>query len=267
MQLQEKVAVITGSTAGVGLAYARALAAAGAHLLINGPGGDDQNEPTRSALEREFKVKVMYSSANVASPAEIAAMVEEVVRNFGSIDILIAHPGATGNPGIPLASAVEDIPLATWDDVIAVNLSSAFYITRAVVPHMKARGWGRIIATGSAFSLVAATSKSAYVAAKHGIAGLTKALALELATHGITVNCISPGHVWTPAVERPILEAMKARGLTRDQAIDEILAGAHPTRAFVTPEQVAAAALFLCSDAASQITGANISVDGGWTAA
>ena len=267
MKQHTKVAVITGSTGGVGLAYARALAAEDVQLVINGPGDPAEIESLRSALEQEFKVSVMYSPADVADPEAILAMINDTAAHFGSIDILIAHPGAAGNPGLPLASAVEDIPVKTWRDVVDINLSSAFYAMRAAVPHMKRQRWGRIICTGSAYSLVASPLKSAYIAAKHGIAGLTKAMALEVAAQGITVNCISPGHVWVPALEKPILEAMKSRSLTREQACTELLGGTHATNSFVTPEQVAAVAVFLCSDAASQITGANLSVDAGWTAA
>jgi 3-hydroxybutyrate dehydrogenase len=190
--------------------------------------------------------------------------IEEMVRlgesTFGSVDILV------NNAGIQFVSPVEDFPVEKWDQIIAINLSSAFHAIRAAVPGMKARGWGRIINTASAHSLVASPFKSAYVAAKHGIAGLTKTVALEVATHGITVNCISPGYVWTPLVERQIPDTMKARGLTKEQVINDVLLEAQPTKQFVTVEQVAALAVFLCSDAASQMSGANLSMDGGWTA-
>jgi 3-hydroxybutyrate dehydrogenase len=179
---------------------------------------------------------------------------------FGSVDILV------NNAGIQFVSPVEDFPVEKWDQIIAINLTSAFHAIRAAVPGMKARKWGRIINTASAHSLVASPFKSAYVAAKHGIAGLTKTVALEVATHGITVNCISPGYVWTPLVERQIPDTMKARGLTKEQVINDVLLEAQPTKQFVTVEQVAALAVFLCSDAASQMSGANLSMDGGWTA-
>ena len=181
-------------------------------------------------------------------------------KTFGSVDILV------NNAGIQFVSPIEDFPVEKWDQIIAINLSSAFHAIRAAVPGMKARGWGRIINTASAHSLVASPFKSAYVAAKHGIAGLTKTVALEVATHGITVNCISPGYVWTPLVERQIPDTMKARGLTKEQVINDVLLEAQPTKQFVTVDQVAALAVFLCSDAASQMTGANLSMDGGWTA-
>jgi 3-hydroxybutyrate dehydrogenase len=261
MSLKSKSAVVTGSTSGIGLAYARALAAEGANVLINGFGDAAEIEAIRSGLEREFGVKAVYSPADMTRPAEIAAMVEQAASAFGSVDIAIA------NAGVQFVSPVEDFPIEKWDQIIAINLTSAFHVIRAVVPHMKAKGWGRIISTASAHSLAASPFKSAYVSAKHGIAGLTKTVALELATHKITVNCISPGYVWTPLVEKQIPDTMKARGLTREQVINDVLLDAQPTKEFVTSEQVAALAVFLCSDAASQITGANLSMDGGWTAA
>jgi 3-hydroxybutyrate dehydrogenase len=191
---------------------------------------------------------------------EIEEMVRLGERTFGSVDILV------NNAGIQFVSPVEDFPVEKWDQIIAINLSSAFHAIRAAVPGMKARGWGRIINTASAHSLVASPFKSAYVAAKHGIAGLTKTVALEVATHGITVNCISPGYVWTPLVERQIPDTMKARGLTKEQVINDVMLEAQPTKQFVTVDQVAALAVFLCSDAASQMSGSNLSMDGGWTA-
>jgi 3-hydroxybutyrate dehydrogenase len=261
MSLKSKSAVVTGSTSGIGLAYARALAAEGANVLINGFGDAVEIEAIRAGLESEFKIKAVYSPADMTRPAEIAAMVELAASTFGAVDVAIA------NAGVQFVSPVEDFPIEKWDQIIAINLTSAFHVIRAVVPHMKAKGWGRIISTASAHSLAASPFKSAYVAAKHGIAGLTKTVALELATHKITVNCISPGYVWTPLVEKQIPDTMKARGLTREQVINDVLLDAQPTKEFVTSEQVAALAVFLCSDAASQITGANLSMDGGWTAA
>ena len=196
----------------------------------------------------------------MTKPDQIAAMIRVAEETFGSVDVLV------NNAGIQFVSPVEEFPIEKWDQIIAINLSSAFHAIRAAVPGMKARGWGRIINTASAHSLVASRFKSAYVAAKHGIAGLTKTVALELATHGVTVNCISPGYVWTPLVEKQIPDTMRARGLTREQVINDVLLEAQPTKQFVTVEQVGALAVFLCSDAASQITGANLSIDGGWTA-
>ena len=259
--LTGKTAVVTGSTSGIGLAYARTLAGAGANIVINGMGDADAIEKERALIETDFKVKCVYSPADMTKPAEIAAMVALGESSFGSVDILI------NNAGIQFVSPIEDFPIEKWDAIIAINLSSAFHGIRAAVPLMKKQGWGRIINTASAHSLVASPFKSAYVAAKHGIAGLTKTVALEVATHKITCNCISPGYVWTPLVEKQIPDTMKARGLTKEQVIHDVLLEAQPTKEFVTSEQVAAMALFLCGDDASQITGANMSMDGGWTAA
>ena len=259
--LTGKTAVVTGSTSGIGLAYARTLAGAGANIVINGFGDADAIEKERALIESDFKVKCVYSPADMTKPAEIAGMVALGESSFGSVDILI------NNAGIQFVSPIEDFPVEKWDAIIAINLSSAFHGIRAAVPLMKKAGWGRIINTASAHSLVASPFKSAYVAAKHGIAGLTKTVALEVATHKITCNCISPGYVWTPLVEKQIPDTMKARGLTKEQVIKDVLLEAQPTKEFVTSEQVAAMALFLCGDDASQITGANMSMDGGWTAA
>ncbi|QRE77509.1 3-hydroxybutyrate dehydrogenase [Methylobacterium aquaticum] len=258
--LQSKTALVTGSTSGIGLAIARALAEQGANVVINGFGKPEAIETERAGIESEFGVRVVYSGADMSKGDEIAAMVADAEKDFGAVDILV------NNAGIQYVSAIEEFPVEKWDQIIAINLSSAFHTMRAAIPGMKNRGWGRIINTASAHSLVASPYKSAYVAAKHGIAGLTKTAALELATHKITVNCISPGYVWTPLVEAQIPDTMKARGLTKDQVIDEVLLKAQPTKEFVTVDQVAAIATFLCSDAASQITGSNLTVDGGWTA-
>ena len=261
MILKSKTAVVTGSTSGIGLAYARAMAAEGANVLINGFGKADEIEAERAKIESEFGVKAIYSPADMTKPPEIAGMVALAETTFGSVDVLI------NNAGLQFVSPVEDFPIEKWDQIISINLSSAFHGIRAAVPGMKTRGWGRIISTASAHSLVASPFKSAYVAAKHAIAGLTKTVALEVATHGITVNCISPGYVWTPLVENQIPDTMKARGLTREQVINDVLLASQPTKQFVTVEEVAAIAVFLCGDAAKQVTGANLSVDGGWTAA
>ena len=197
----------------------------------------------------------------MTKPDEIAAMIHEAEAKFGTLDILI------NNAGIQNVAPIEEFPIEKWDQILAINLSSAFHTMRAAIPGMKARKWGRIINTASAHSLVASPFKSAYVAAKHGIAGLTKTAALELATFGITVNCISPGYVWTPLVEKQIPATMEARHMTKEQVINDVMLLAQPTKQFVTSEQVAALAVFLCSYAAAQMTGANLSMDGGWTAA
>ncbi|HEY2048708.1 MAG TPA: 3-hydroxybutyrate dehydrogenase [Caulobacteraceae bacterium] len=260
MSLKSKVAVVTGSTSGIGLAIARALAAQGADIVLNGFGKAEEIEAARGGIEREFKVRCAHSAADMTKPAEIAAMIAKAQADFGSVDILV------NNAGIQFVSPVDEFPPEKWDQIIAINLSSAFHAMRAAVPGMKAKGWGRIISTASAHSKVASPFKSAYVAAKHGIDGLSKTVALEVARHGVTVNCISPGYVWTPLVENQIPDTMKARGLTRDQVINDVLLEAQPTKQFVKPEDVGALAVFLCSDAAAQITGANLSIDGGWTA-
>ena len=261
MSLKSKNAVVTGSTSGIGLAYARALAAEGANVLINGFGKPEDIEIERARIEADFGVKAAYSAADMTKPAEIAGMIKQGETELGSVDVLI------NNAGVQFVSPVEEFPLEKWDQIIAINMSSAFHSIRAALPGMKARGWGRIISTASAHSLVASPFKSAYVTAKHGLVGLTKTVALEAAAFGVTANCISPGYVWTPLVENQIPDTMKARNMTKEQVINDVLLAAQPTKQFVTVDQVAAIAVFLCSDAASQITGANISVDGGWTAA
>lgn len=260
MILKSKTAVVTGSTSGIGLAIARAFAKEGASVVLNGFGPAEEIEKERAGIEADFGVKAIYSAADMSKPEEIADMIQLAEKTFGTVDVLV------NNAGIQFVSPIEDFPVEKWNQIIAINLSSAFHAIRAVLPGMKARKWGRIINTASAHSLIASPFKSAYVAAKHGIAGLTKTAALEVATHGITVNCISPGYVWTPLVEKQIPDTMKARGLTREQVINDVLLEAQPTKQFVTVDQVAALAVFLCSDAASQMTGTNLSVDGGWTA-
>lgn len=261
MILQGKTAVITGSTSGIGLAYAKALAAEGASLVINGFGDADAIEAIRAELAATSGAPALYDAADMTKPDQIAALIDRAVAETGRIDIAI------NNAGIQHVSPIEDFPDDKMEAIVRINMTSAWHVMKAVVPHMKARGWGRIISTASAHSQVASPNKSAYVMAKHGLVGLTKTVALETATHGITVNCISPGYVWTPLVEAQIPDTMKARGLTREQVMNDVLLAAQPTKEFVTPEQVAALALFLCRDEAKAITGANLSVDGGWTAA
>ena len=260
MSLKGKSAVITGSTSGIGLGIARALAAEGANIMINGFGDAAAIEAERARLETDFGVKAIYSPADMSKGADVMAMIAKAETTLGSVDILVP------NAGIQNVSPIEDFAPEKWEAILAINLSSAFYAMKAAIPGMKARKWGRIIATASAHSLIASPYKSAYVAAKHGVAGLIKTAALELATFGVTANCISPGYVWTPLVEKQIPDTMKARGLTREQVINDVLLQAQPTKQFATTEQIGALAVFLCSDAAAQMTGANIPVDGGWTA-
>ena len=261
MFLKGRSAIVTGSTSGIGLAYAKALAAEGAAVMINGFGDAAQIEAERAALAQASGAEALYSAADMSKPDQIAAMVQECADRLGGPDILIS------NAGVQHVSPIESFPIEKWDAIIAINLSAAFHAIRAAVPGMKAKGWGRIINTASAHSKVASPFKAAYVAAKHGIDGLTKTVALEVATAGITANCISPGYVWTPLVEKQIPDTMAARGLTREQVMNDVLLAGQPTKQFVTVEQVAALAVFLCRDEAAQITGANLSVDGGWTAA
>ena len=260
MFLKGKCAVITGSTSGIGLAYAKALAAEGAGLVINGFGDPDAIAAETAELAALSGARAIHVAADLTKRAGVEALMAEAAREFGGVDILIS------NAGMQHVAPVEEFPVDKWDAIIALNLTAAFDAARLAVPYMKARGWGRIISTASAHSTTASPFKAAYVSAKHGLAGLTKTLALELATSGITANCISPGYVWTPLVENQIPDTMAARGLTREQVLNDVMLVRQPTRQFVLPEQVAAMALFLCQDAAAQITGANMSMDGGWTA-
>ena len=255
MILDGKVALVTGSTSGIGLAIARAFAAEGAKVMLNGFG--DAAEIGKLKVE----LGASHDGADLSEPAAIEAMLARCADELGAPDILV------NNAGIQHVAPVEDFPVDKWDAILAVNLSAVFHTTRLSLPAMKAKGWGRIINTASAHSLVASPNKSAYVAAKHGVAGFTKTVALEAARNGVTANCISPGYVWTPLVENQIPDTMKARGLTREQVMNDVLLAAQPTKRFVTPEEVAALALFLCRAEAGSITGANLSMDGGWTAA
>ncbi len=258
--LKGKVAVVTGSTSGIGLAYARAFAKEGANVVINGLGDAAAIEKERAAIESEFGVKALYSAANMLKADEIADMVKLAETELGACDILV------NNAGIQHVAPIEDFPIDTWNTIIAINLSAAFFAMRAAIPGMKAKKWGRIINTASAHALVASPFKSAYVSAKHGIAGLTKTAALETATFGITVNAICPGYVWTPLVEKQIPDTAKARGMTEEEVKKNVLLAAQPTKEFVTVEEVAALAVFLCSDNARSITGSMQQIDGGWVA-
>ena len=260
MFLKGRSAIVTGSTSGIGLDIAKAFAAEGAQVMINGFGDADAIEKERAGLAELSGGKALYDAADMSKPEAIAAMAERAAAEFGAVDIIV------NNAGIQHVAPIEDFPPEKFAAIIAINMSAAWHLTRAVVPGMKARKWGRIISTASAHSLVASPNKSAYVMAKHGIAGLTKTIALEVATYGVTVNAISPGYVWTPLVEKQIPDTMKTRGLTREQVINDVLLEAQPTKEFVTSEQVAALALYLCRDEAKSITGTNISIDGGWTA-
>lgn len=256
MFLKGKRAVVTGSTSGIGLGIARALAGEGAAVVLNGFGDAD----AISAILRELSAMSGAEAVHVPADLMQRSGVEALMEAAGAVDILV------NNAGMQHVSPVEDFAPEKWDAIIALNLTAAFDTSRLAIPHMKAAGWGRIINTASAHSLVASPYKAAYVSAKHGIAGLTKTLALELAEFGTTANCISPGYVWTPLVENQIPDTMKARGMTREQVMKEVLLAKQPTKKFVQVEEVAALALFLCRDEAQNINGANYSIDGGWTA-
>jgi 3-hydroxybutyrate dehydrogenase len=261
MFLKGKTALVTGSTSGIGLAVARALAGEGANIVLNGFGDLGEIEGIRAGLEQASGGGALYSDADLTRFDAIETMMAEAAAAFGGVDILV------NNAGMQHVAPIDEFPVAKWELIIALNLTAAFHTIRLALPGMKEKGWGRIVNTASAHSLVASPNKAPYVASKHGIAGLTKAVALETARSGVTVNCISPGYVWTPLVENQIPDTMKARGLTREQVMNDVLLAAQPTKQFVTVEEVAALALYLCRDEARSITGANLSVDGGWTAA
>ncbi len=258
--LEGKTAIVTGSTSGIGLGIARALAGGGVNVVLNGFGNEEEISETVNDLKREHNVGVIYSNANIAYSGEIETMVEAANDEFGGVDILV------NNAGIQYVAPVEEFPVEKWDTIISVNLSGAFYASRLVVGEMKQRGWGRIVNIASAHALVASPFKSAYVAAKHGIAGLTKTIALEVAEHGITVNAVCPGYALTPLVEKQIPEQAKARGISEEAVMRDVLLAAQPTKKFVEVSQIAALTAYLCSDAAASITGAVLPIDGGWTA-
>jgi 3-hydroxybutyrate dehydrogenase len=258
--LSGKSAIVTGSTSGIGLGIARGLAASGANIMLNGFGNADEIEAIRSELAGEHNIKVLYSAADMTKPQDIADMVTQAENEFGSVDIMV------NNAGIQYVAPIEEFPIEKWDAILAINLSSAFHTTRLALPAMKKNSWGRIVNIASAHALVASPFKSAYVSAKHGIAGLTKTAALEVAEHGITVNAVCPGYVMTPLVEKQIPEQAKARGITEQQVISDVLLAAQPTKRFVTVEELAGVVTFLCTDNAKSITGITLPVDGGWTA-
>jgi len=259
--LRGRTALVTGSTSGIGLGIAAALAAEGADIVLNGFGDAAAIEAERAGMEAKYGVRVRYSAADMTRPAEIAAMIAEAEAWSGAVDILV------NNAGIQHVAPIEEFPVEKWDQIIAINLSATFHAIRAALPAMKRKKWGRIINTASAHALIASPFKVAYVAAKHGIAGITKTVALEAATEGVTVNAICPGYVWTPLVEKQIPDTAKARGMTEEEVKRDVILAAQPTKEFVTVDEVAALAVFLCGDAAKAITGAMLPIDGGWTAA
>ncbi len=256
----KKLALVTGSTSGIGLGIAKNFASKGMNVVLNGFGDASAIENIRANMAKDFGVEVRYNGADMSKAEEIAAMIKTIEDEFGAIDVLV------NNAGIQHVAPVEDFPIEKWNAILAINLSSSFHTIHAALPKMKAKGWGRIINIASAHALVASPYKSAYVAAKHGIAGLTKTVALETATFGITMNAICPGYVWTPLVEKQIPDTAKARGITEEQVINDVMLHSQPTKKFVTIEQVAALAHFLTSEDAAPITGAIIPIDGGWTA-
>ena len=260
MQHHRKSALVTGSTSGIGLAIASELAAGGPHLMLNGFGDPDQIETIRSQLAATHGLDVLYDSADMARPQAIEAMLQRASAAWGGVDVLV------NNAGIQHVAPVDEFPVEKWDAILAINLSAAFHTTRLALPHMRFNRWGRVVNIASAHALVASPYKSAYVAAKHGIAGFTKAVALEVAESGVTVNAVCPGYVLTPLVERQIPDTARARGLSEAQVVRDVLLAAQPTKRFVTADEVARLVGFLCSDAAASITGTVMPIDGGWTA-
>ena len=258
--LKNKVALVTGSTSGIGLGIATGFAAQGCRLVLNGFGDAAEIETTRRSLSETHGVEVRYSGADMSSAEAIAWMVDGVLKEFGALDILV------NNAGIQFVSPIEAFPPEKWDAILAINLSSAFHTSRLAIPGMKERGWGRIINVASAHGLIASPFKSTYVAAKHGMVGLSKTIALEVAESGITCNAICPGYVRTPLVDLQIDDTARARGISREAVIRDVMLGEQPTKRFVTVEELAGLAVFLCDDAGASINGAALAVDGGWTA-
>ena len=261
MDMADKTVIVTGSTSGIGLGIARGFAEAGANVVLNGFGEADEIERERSRLDTLGGGSVIYDGADMSKPDDILRLVEDTQTRFGAVDVVV------NNAGIQTVEPVESFPPERWDLIVAINMNSAFHTTRAALPGMKARGWGRIINIASAHGLVASPYKSAYVTAKHGIIGFTKTVALEAAENGVTSNAICPGYVLTPLVEKQIPETAEARGITEEEVKRDVLLAAQWTKKFVTVEQLAGVALFLCSDSAENITGVALPVDGGWTAA
>jgi 3-hydroxybutyrate dehydrogenase len=257
---QRRSAIVTGSTSGIGLGMAEAFAGAGMNVMLNGFGKPEEIEETRARLASRTGVEVRYHNADMTRPDEIGDLFKTAEKEFGVVDVIV------NNAGIQHVAPVEEFPPEKWDAIIAINLSSAFHLTRVAIPGMKSRRWGRVINLCSAHGLVASPFKSAYVAAKHGVVGLTKTVALEVAEHGVTVNAICPGYVLTSLVEKQIPDQAKSRGISEEEVKRNVLLGAQPTKQFVTTGQIGALAVFLCSDAAASITGAALPIDGGWTA-
>ena len=258
--LKGKAALVTGSTSGIGLGIARALACAGANVVLNGFGNRDEIERLRADLASQSGVRVEYSGADMSKPDQIAAMVREAEAQFDALDILV------NNAGIQFVSPVDEFPGEKWEQIVAINLSSNFYTIKAALPGMRRRNWGRIINIASAHGLVASPFKAAYVAAKHGVLGLTKTVALEVAETAITCNAICPGYVRTPLVEGQIADQAKAHGMPEEQVVREVILAAQPNKRFIEVEELGELVLFLCSPAAASITGVALPVDGGWTA-
>jgi 3-hydroxybutyrate dehydrogenase len=258
--LKGKTALITGSTSGIGQGIAEAFAAQGCNIVLNGFGDAGEIDSLRKRIARAHDVTVHHDGADMSKPDAITAMMDKAIEEFGAVDILV------NNAGIQHVAPIEEFPVDKWNAVIAIDLVASFYTIRRALPAMKERRWGRIINIASAHALVASPFKSAYVAAKHGVAGLTKTVALEVAEHGITVNAVCPGYVLTPLVERQIPDTAKARGITQEQVVKDVLLAAQPTKQFVTVGQVAALSVFLASDDAASITGAILPIEGGWTA-